>query len=601
MESEDLPICKYESEIFNCVRENDYSFIVGLPGSGKSTQIPKFLLSYDLEKQIKIAMTQPKKLAVYNIYSNLVRELGDDAIGFQTGDKLKTSSSMKIKIMSDGIFLKEMQNDLSLLSYDYVLIDEAQLRKKNSDIISLLMINIVNYRKSINKPLKIVFLSSTTDIINIFKLFIDSRSIGIVNVEGRRFITKNHFCKIDPSDYHSKSAKFIKNIHLKLPRGNILTFVPGINDIDKIIVLIENARLNNLRLIPLHSKISYHSFKSSLLFDGTGERICYISTNVAETSLTLPAIKYVIDCGKVKKKMYEASSGSFSYEVTWESKESAKQRAGRTGRTEPGHCYYLFTSETYFKNLPEFDDPEISQTPLEESILLLKSFGLSNYQYLLRKLWHFEDLHFSHSLKNLRLLSLLTPKDELTDTGLYCSALPLSFQSNFFIACFVHEVEELIYCAVLFSFCLEKFPELWDPSCFKRSFKSDVLSILYCIFSNFDSYFSCPLLEELSLVLKKCNRVLSTNMTICKTFPLTSKSLLDKFCMCIILRFRKNLAAKVKGTEYYETSKNGNTIVCKISKHSSFSKSPPSHLIYLSMGKKGENYFIEYLTLLEID
>jgi HrpA-like RNA helicase len=601
MEAGELPIFKYEHEILNSVKDYDFSFIVGLPGSGKSTQVPKFLLPLGIDPQVRIAMTQPKKLAVYNIYSTLSQNLGENLIGFQTGEKAKIPNSMKIKVMSDGIFLREMQSDLSLFSYDYVIIDEIQLRKRNSDIISIILTNIVKYRKSINRPLKVIFLSSTTDIIPIFSSFLDSNSFGVVEVEGRCFKIKNHFCKIDSFDYFSKCAKYIKKIHLGLPQGNILVFVSGKDEIEKITGLMKDENLKNLRLISLYSKIGFQSFKTALGSGESGERICWVSTNVAETSLTLPRIKYVIDCGKVKKKIYEPNSCSFSYDIFWESKESAKQRAGRAGRTEPGHCYYLFSAESYFKNLPEFDKPEISQIPLEETILLLKSFGVPDYQFLLKKLWAFEDLNFYNSLKNLHNLSLLTSKGELSDLGMYCSILPLSFNSNFFIACFINEADEFIYCAILFSFFLEKYPDLLNLSSSKNRFKSDILSILDHIFTNFDLYFSGSILEEFLLILKKCNKILKSNLNISKIFPFTSKILLGKFSKCILFGFRNNLAVKVQGTGTYETIKNGNTIVCRINKYSSFSKNPPPFLIYLNMTMRNSNYFIDYITTLEIE
>jgi len=447
----ELPIANHADEIKNLIRDHDTVIIVGETGSGKSTQIPKMIVqalallnagkvkvraSGDPQYFFKIACTQPRRLAATSI-SHRIAEECEVELGKEIGYKIRfddnTTKGSVITICTDGILLQEMKSDQLLSEYDAVLVDEAHERNLNIDFLLGLLKDIQRKRFEAGLgKLKIVITSATFDtekFANFFREGIDEHGlpaqivVPIVNVSGRMFPVSIHFESLKSGEYlYRKIAHLIQQIHKDSKDGDVLIFMPGEREIFSTIEAIEFMRLRGLRCLPLYSRLSMED--QELIFSShLGIRHVIISTNIAETSLTVPGVRYVIDSGLARITDFDFRTGIGSLEVRDVSQASCIQRAGRAGRLEAGVCYRLF-DEDNFENRERYTKPEIQRSDLASVVLHMISIGITD-------VYNFEFIDppdpqaFTNAYKTLHELGALNKHNELTDLGKKMAHLPI--------------------------------------------------------------------------------------------------------------------------------------------------------------------------------
>ncbi|XP_071848157.1 probable ATP-dependent RNA helicase DHX37 isoform X3 [Apostichopus japonicus] len=493
-----LPILAEEQEIMEKIQENHVVIISGETGSGKTTQVPQFLYEAGYAMKGMIGITEPRRVAAITMSHRVAKEMSlpRKVVSYQIRYEGNVTEKTKMKFMTDGVLLKEIQRDFLLTHYSAIIIDEAHERSVYTDILIGLLSRIVPLREKKNNPLKLIIMSATLRVEDFTlntRLF--KQAPPVVKVDARQHPVTVHFNKRTPvEDYISEAFKKIMKIHRTLPPGGILVFVTGQHEVTMLCRKLrevytkrnhpslenqedeskqigdpeclkesrggeqmvereqseetwkafkkkklpkfsldsysvqpneepeadeadieedeitqdedinvapgeesgdEDDKMNEalqpvsedevpLYVLPMFSLLSPQ--KQAQVFGPTPEdqRLCVVATNVAETSLTIPGIKYVVDTGRVKKRHYDKVTGISSFKVGWTSKASANQRAGRAGRTEPGHCYRLYSSAVFGNDFPTFDLPEITRRPVEDLVLQMKDMGIDkvvNFPY----------------------------------------------------------------------------------------------------------------------------------------------------------------------------------------------------------------------------
>ncbi|XP_030245861.1 probable ATP-dependent RNA helicase kurz [Drosophila navojoa] len=483
-----LPILAEEQQVMELINEHPIVIIAGATGSGKTTQVPQFLYEagYALNKMIGI--TEPRRVAAISMSQRVAHEMNlpSSEVSYLLRFEGNVTPATKIKFMTDGVLLKEIETDFLLSKYSVIVLDEAHERTSNTDILIGLLSRIVPLRNKRGNELKLIIMSATlrvsdfTENTHLFKV-----PPPLIKVEARQFPVTIHFQKHTPEDYIQEAFRKTVKIHAKLPEGGILIFVTGqlevmrlvrklrkafpygeqknkletktkqqppdkpdkqeeadkgeeraldeefdkkrkernprkrkpafpytmpkINlddyklpgddteadvheqanpqgsdnedegeeqDIDDLANLQSSAAKQPMWVLPLFSLLS--SEKQQRIFQPVPEgcRLCVVATNIAETSLTIPHVKYVVDCGKQKTRLYDKITGVSTFVVTYTSKASADQRAGRAGRISAGHCYRLYSSAVYNDIFPDFSPPDILQKPVDDLMLKMRCMGI---------------------------------------------------------------------------------------------------------------------------------------------------------------------------------------------------------------------------------
>ncbi|UJR14756.1 hypothetical protein I4U23_001746 [Adineta vaga] len=509
-----LPIITEEQVIMEAIHDNLVVLICGETGSGKTTQLPQFLYEagYTLGGKL-IGITEPRRVAAISMASRVAHELNltDDQVSYQIryeGTFKKETTC--IKFMTDGVLLKEVQNDFLLTNYSCILIDEAHERSVATDVLIGLLSRIVPIRCRRNDPLRLVIMSATMRIDE----FVNNRHLfklkpKIINIDARQYPVTIHFNKKTPKNYVEEAYKKVCKIHRQLPTGGILVFVTGQQEVQVLchrlrkkfpmrtqtendhdepelkpkklkknkkqiaienkssLGIIDEEELEHLQsdieedeggkegsiasdiddgddeddgmgageisseplyVLPLYAILS--SNKQARVFEPPppGTRLCVVATNVAETSITISDVKYIIDCGKVKTKYYDKLTGVSTFRIEWTSKASANQRTGRAGRTAPGHCYRLYSSAIYNDSFTEYTPPEIIRKPVEDLVLQLKTLNidrLANFPFPtppdLKAIAVAEQI-----LVQLNALDEKSPTKKISELGRRMSAFPLN-------------------------------------------------------------------------------------------------------------------------------------------------------------------------------
>lgn len=463
----ELPIIGEEQKIMEMIRYHDVVVISGETGSGKTTQIPQFLYEagYTLNGMI-IGITEPRRVAAVSMSERVAKELNlsQNEVSYQVRFSGNTTSDTRVKFMTDGVLLRECQQDFLLSRYSVIIVDEAHERSVFSDILIGLLSRIVPMRAKRNTPLKLIIMSATLRVSDFTEnSFLFRQQPPLINIEARQFPVTVQFAKRTPTNYLQAAYQKVCSIHSKMPpKGGILVFVTSQMDVKVLCRKLREKfpqagkqkhqtrqiksgskksstttsynKSNKLTLDNLKENIEFGSDeeadepeassnflskandllewsdiesgdeedgsirssktplfclglyamlpleKQSLVFkdppDGT--RLCVIATNVAETSITIPNIKYVIDTGMEKTKVYDTTTGISKFVTTWTSKSSAEQRAGRAGRVGPGHCHRLYTSAVFTNDFPEHAKPRILQKPVEDVLLQMKTMNIDN-------------------------------------------------------------------------------------------------------------------------------------------------------------------------------------------------------------------------------
>ncbi len=370
IEYPDLPVSEKKDEIAQAIESNQVVIIAGETGSGKTTQIPKICLELGRGINGLIGHTQPRRLAARTVANRIAEEL-KGPIGQQVGFKIRFSDQVSdntyIKLMTDGILLAEIQQDKFLNQYDTIIIDEAHERSLNIDF-------ILGYLKQLlpRRPdLKLIITSATIDPQKFSKHFNDA---PVIEVSGRTYPVEMRYKEIDSSEYDQIQA-IIEAVDELLvePRGDILVFLSGEREIRDTADALTKQKYRNTEVLPLYARLS-NSEQNKVFASHTGRRIV-LATNVAETSLTVPGIKYVIDPGTARISRYSVRSKVQRLPIEAISQASANQRAGRCGRVSNGICIRLYSEEDYLSR-DLFTDPEILRTNLASVILQMMSLGL---------------------------------------------------------------------------------------------------------------------------------------------------------------------------------------------------------------------------------
>lgn len=422
-----LPIFGYREELIEAVREHQVLIIVGETGSGKTTQIPQYLYEEGFTKgQKKIGCTQPRRVAAMSVAARVSEEMRT-RIGYEVGYSIRfedcTSKRTVIKYMTDGMLLREFLTEPDLASYSCLIIDEAHERTLHTDILFGLVKDIARYRPD----LKLLISSATLDAEK-FSDFFDGAPI--FTIPGRRYPVDILYTKAPEADYVAATIATVMQIHMTQPLGDILIFLTGQEEIETVqenLMLISKhlgKKMRELIIAPIYSSLP--SEMQGQIFNATpkGARKVVLATNIAETSITIDGIVYVIDPGFCKQKTFSPKTGMESLIVTPCSKASANQRAGRAGRVGPGKCFRLYTAWAYENELEDNTTPEIQRTNLANVVLLLKSLGINdllNFDFMDKPS---EDV-LMQALAQLYALGALNDRGELTKTGRRMAEFPL--------------------------------------------------------------------------------------------------------------------------------------------------------------------------------
>ncbi len=380
-----LPITAKKDEIIAAVAGNPVVIISGETGSGKTTQIPKFCLDAGRGIDGKIGCSQPRRIAATTVSRRIAQELGErlgQSVGYKIRFQDKTSPDAYIKIMTDGILLAETQNDPDLFEYDTIIIDEAHERNLNIDFILGFLKTLLKKRRD----LKVIITSATIDTEKFSKAF---DRAPVIEVSGRMYPVEVRYhpydlkAADDDEPAHIETAiRALDKLQRESPFGDIIIFMPTEQDIRETREAIEGRQYKNIVVLPLFARLSVA--EQSKVFDSTSARKIIIATNIAETSITIPGIKYVIDTGLARISRYTPRSRTTSLPVTAISQSSAEQRKGRCGRVENGVCIRLFSEED-FHTRPLFTLPEILRANLAEVILrmiALKFGDISDFPFI---------------------------------------------------------------------------------------------------------------------------------------------------------------------------------------------------------------------------
>ncbi len=370
-----LPISACVPDIKESIENNQVIIICGSTGSGKTTQLPKIALDLGQGRSGRIGCTQPRRIAATAMAGRVAAELQvrcGEEVGFHVRFNKRISDHTVIKFMTDGILLSETQHDPDLLQYDTIIVDEAHERSLNIDFI----LGYLKRLKQRRPELKIIISSATLDAEN-FSEFFDNAPI--LTIEGRTFPVDDYF--LPPNEDEELSAhigravRWISDIDDK---GDILVFLPGEREIRDTACLLAGNNIANSEILPLFGRLSIS--EQQRVFAPSQQRRIILATNVAETSITIPNIHYVIDSGKVRLSRYNPRTHIQGLQIEQVSQASARQRRGRCGRITEGVCVYLY-SEDILAAGPAFTDPEIRRTSLAGVILRMAVLGLGKIEH----------------------------------------------------------------------------------------------------------------------------------------------------------------------------------------------------------------------------
>ncbi|XP_018563364.1 pre-mRNA-splicing factor ATP-dependent RNA helicase PRP16 [Anoplophora glabripennis] len=420
-----LPAFAVRQELLNIIRENSVVIIVGETGSGKTTQLTQYLHEDGYSKYGMIGCTQPRRVAAMSVAKRVSDEMGTqlgDEVGYAIRFEDCTSENTVIKYMTDGILLRESLREPDLDHYSAIIMDEAHERSLSTDVLFGLLREIVARRHD----LKLIVTSATMDSSK-FSMFFGN--VPTFNIPGRTFPVEILFSKNPVEDYVDAAVKQALQIHLQPPSGDILIFMPGQEDIEvtcevlaERLTEIDNAP--ELSILPIYSQLPSDLQAKIFQRSPEGIRKCVVATNIAETSLTVDGIIFVIDSGYCKLKVYNPRIGMDALQIYPISQANANQRSGRAGRTGPGQAFRLYTERQYKDELLVTTVPEIQRTNLANTVLLLKSLGV---QDLLQ--FHFMDPppqdNILNSLYQLWILGALDHTGVLTKLGRQMAEFPL--------------------------------------------------------------------------------------------------------------------------------------------------------------------------------
>ncbi|KAM3341197.1 pre-mRNA-splicing factor ATP-dependent RNA helicase DEAH10 isoform X1 [Capsicum galapagoense] len=490
-----LPIAEVERRLMEEVRNNDTLIIVGETGSGKTTQLPQYLFKWGFcHDGGIIGITQPRRVAAITVAKRVAEESGvplGQRVGYAIRFEDVTSVQTKIKYMTDGLLLREALLDPYLSKYSVIIVDEAHERTIHTDVLLGLLKNVQKARsKSINgvvntdhnnsnaghdleerignqndgilkpcqakkyNPLKLIIMSASLDARVFSEYFGGARA---VHVQGRQFPVDIFYTHKPETDCIDAALITIFQIHLEEGPGDILVFLTGQEEIESVERLIherlrqlpESSR--KLLTFPIFSSLPSEKQMKVFMPSPPGYRKVILATNIAETSVTIPGIRYVVDPGLVKARTYDPKMGVDSLIIVTTSKAQALQRSGRAGRDGPGKCYRLY-QESFFEKLTDSTLPEIKRCDLSNVVLQLKALGIDdvvNFDFIEKP----DRTAVVNSLWSLYLLGAVTEENKLSDVGHQMARLPLDpvYSKALIVASQFGCLKEMLICVAMLS------------------------------------------------------------------------------------------------------------------------------------------------------
>lgn len=430
----ELPVHSQRKEFLKVFEKSQVMVFVGETGSGKTTQIPQFVAMSELaigNHNGQISCTQPRRVAAMSVAERVATEM-DVTLGRQVGYSIrfedKTNEDTKLRYMTDGMLLREAMTDPELSRYSCIILDEAHERTLATDILMGLLKLVIKKRAD----LKLIIMSATLDAEKFQSYF---GNAPLLAVPGRTHPVEIFYTPEYQEDYLVSAVRTVLQIHGSEPpgSGDVLVFLTGEEEIEEACRKIkleadrmrhERPRVGPLEVYPLYGSLPPQQQQQIFRKAPEGGRKVVISTNIAETSLTIDGIVYVVDPGFSKQKVYNPRIRVESLLVSPISKASAQQRAGRAGRTRPGKCFRLYTQEAYRTELVEQSYPEVLRSNLSNTILELKKLGIDD-------LVHFDFIDppapetMMRALEELNYLGCLDNEGNLTQLGMQCSLIPL--------------------------------------------------------------------------------------------------------------------------------------------------------------------------------
>lgn len=426
-----LPIFGCRARFIQEVWNSDSIVLMGETGSGKTTQIPQFLLRAGFGNKGMIAITQPRRVAAITVAKRVAQELNSklgETVGFTVRFEDCTSNSTKIKFVTDGTLLREALSDRLLKNYSVIMLDEAHERTINTDVLFGIVKEAQKQRKQRSMiPLKVIVTSATMDVDHFAKYF----SVKGMYLEGKTYPVKVMHTKETQSDYLHAVLVTLFEIHRTAPPNHdVLVFLTGQEEIEamaqQIRMIAKNNTLNapNIRVFPLYSQLPQNKQLECFIPSPPNARKVILATNIAETSITIPGIRFVIDCGFAKRRVYNADSNLDILKVVRISQAQCWQRCGRAGRDAEGTCYRTYTKDELesFEKMPK---PEILRSNIAATVLQLLALGIDC------KTFDFLDKPSPEAIdkayKQLQLLGAIKAdaRTELTTLGRQMSQFPL--------------------------------------------------------------------------------------------------------------------------------------------------------------------------------
>eukprot|EP00939_MAST-03C_sp_MAST-3C-sp1_P003913 g3913.t1 len=377
---EGLPIYSLRAQFLEAVKKHQVLVVVGETGSGKTTQMTQYLAEEGYTRRGIIGCTQPRRVAAMSVAKRVAEEYGcrlGQEVGYSIRFEDCTSPDTVIKYMTDGMLMREYLMRSTLDRYSVLVLDEAHERTINTDVLFCLLKKLLKRRPDF----KLIVTSATLDAEKFSKYYFEC---PIFSIPGRTFPVEILYSRTPETDYVAAALLTVMQIHLSEPEGDILVFLTGQEEIDTACEILFNRMKKlgpmapELIILPVYGSLP--SEMQSRIFDPApkGSRKCVVATNIAEASLTIDGIYYVVDPGFCKQKVYNAKIGMDSLVVVPVSQASAKQRSGRAGRTGPGKCFRLYTENAFKTELLDMSIPEIQRTNLGNVVLQLKAMGIND-------------------------------------------------------------------------------------------------------------------------------------------------------------------------------------------------------------------------------
>ncbi|EOA79921.1 ATP-dependent RNA helicase [Borreliella burgdorferi] len=418
-----LPIYKYKDELIKVLKTHNVLIVESPTGSGKTTQLPRIIYEAGFAKLGKIGVTQPRRIATVSIAEYIAKHIGVN-VGEEVGYKIRfeeiTSPKTKIKLMTDGVLLQELKKDTLLYEYDVIIIDEAHERSLNIDFILGLIKDISRKRDDF----KIIVSSATINTKIFSKYFNNAPVVSIETITYPVQIIYNPPLLNTSKGMILKIKEIVLNVIKEKKTGDILIFLSGEKEIKETIKELQELNSKkNLIIFPLYGRMPKEAQEQIFMTTPKNKRKIIVSTNIAETSITIENIKIVIDSGKVKTNKFQTKTHTYSLQEVPISKSSATQRAGRAGRLSKGTCYRLYKREDY-QLREDYQKEEIYRTDLSEVVLRMADIGIRDFTH-----FDFISKPSTHSIqtasKILKSLDAINNKNELTEIGKYMILFPL--------------------------------------------------------------------------------------------------------------------------------------------------------------------------------